>query len=103
VNILLFFTDETNLLVDHQTYYLDLKTANRLGHVNMTLEYSAKADLDLEDMSPESWANYVKYLSVDEMAFTQFRQVSERNIKKNCHATFLFFSTALLQKWPRFN
>ena len=30
---------------------------------NMTLEYSAINDLQLEDMSPKSWWNYVKRLA----------------------------------------
>ena len=31
--------------------------------INMTLEYGAKRDLELEDMSPMSWWKYVKKLA----------------------------------------
>ena len=31
--------------------------------INMTLEYGAKSDLQLEDMSPMSWWKYVKKLA----------------------------------------
>ena len=48
---------------------INRKAANVDSHglqnykINMTLEYGAKKDLQLDDMSPLSWWNYVKKLA----------------------------------------
>ena len=65
----------TNLVLDHLTFFGNLTAMNKqvIGSnntisslnytANMTLEYSAINDLQLEDMSPKSWWNYVKRLA----------------------------------------
>ena len=64
---------ETHLPIDHQTYFLDLEQANRVGEAALALEYSARNDLNLADMSPESWYNYVRQLHANDVAYQQFR------------------------------
>ena len=62
------------MVLDHLTYMTDLEEINRKAEnvdshgvqnykINMTLEYGAKSDLELEDMSPMSWWKYVKKLA----------------------------------------
>ena len=68
--------ETTNLVLDHLTFMTNLSEINKevenldSGHfyignytVNMTLEYSARNDLGLENMSPMSWWNYVKSMA----------------------------------------
>ena len=66
--------DTTNLVLDHFTYWFDLDDlnnqtfevqalANQSTSLNMSLEYSATQDLQLPDMSPRSWWEYVKRLA----------------------------------------
>ena len=65
--------DTTNLVLDHFTFMANLSEINKevenldLGTsnytINMTLEYSARTDLQLENMSPLSWWNYVKSMA----------------------------------------
>lgn len=66
--------DETNLLVDHVTFYADIEKANKEGFLEVKKEYSARQTLGLEDMSPESWHKYVKELSTDSSKFQEFRR-----------------------------
>ena len=58
--------------MDHETFYFDMKKANLKGHVNITKEYSARNDLNLEDMSPESWHQYVQNLATNTTEFQNF-------------------------------
>jgi hypothetical protein len=48
----------TNLILDHQTFWMNLTESN-LVHpepkMQLRHEYSAKEDLKLENLSPESW------------------------------------------------
>ena len=60
--------------MDHETYYFDLKSANQIGHVNIVKEYTARTDLNLEDMSPASWHKYVEKLAQDNNEFHKFWQ-----------------------------
>ena len=65
----------TNLVLDHLTFSGNLTAMNNHVEVfndtnsfmnytsNMTLEYSAINDLQLEDMSPKSWWSYVKTMA----------------------------------------
>ena len=65
--------ETTNLVLDHLTFMTNLSEINKdfenfdLGTsnytINMTLEYSARTDLQLENMSPLSWWNYVKSMA----------------------------------------
>ena len=65
--------DTTNLVLDHFTFMANLSDINKevenedIGAsnytINMTLEYSARNDLQLENMSPMSWWNYVKKMA----------------------------------------
>ena len=50
----------TNLILDHQTFWMNLTESNQIdpdsgGQFQMTQEYSARSDLGLENMSPKSW------------------------------------------------
>ena len=60
--------------IDHHTHFLDLKQANRVGNASLALEYRARYDLRLDDMSPQSWYNYVRQLSANEIDYQQFRK-----------------------------
>ena len=51
---------------------MDLTLANQKGHVNIVKEYGARTDLKLEDMSPESWHQYVEKLAQDNNEFQKF-------------------------------
>ena len=63
--------ETTNLVLDHHTFMTNLSEINRESNeselsnftINMTLEYSAVKDLQLENMSPLAWWNYVKRLA----------------------------------------
>ena len=73
--------ETTNLILDHLTFSANLTEMNQQleefnssvtseEHIsllnytaNMTLEYSAMNDLQLQDMSPNSWWNYVKRMA----------------------------------------
>ena len=68
------FLADSNLLVNHQTFYMDLTKANQRGFAEMTQLYDAKTDLGLEDLSPKSWYNYVQKMAGDDTAFAQFRR-----------------------------
>ena len=50
-----------------------------MGQAKLQREYSVKEDLLLEDLSPESWYNYVKTLNVDSELYHQFRKHYYRN------------------------
>jgi hypothetical protein len=50
--------DTTNLILDHQTFWLNLTESNaRISEpkINLKLEYSAKDSFGLENMSGKSW------------------------------------------------
>ena len=67
--------ETTNLVLDHLTFSANLTEMNQKLEIlnrntslsnytaNMTLEYSAINDLQLQDMSPNSWWNYVKRIA----------------------------------------
>ena len=65
----------THVVLDHQTYYVDLEHENKVDQnatLNYTLEYSAKSDLGMEDMSPLSWSQYVNDLVVNKDEWSKF-------------------------------
>ncbi len=74
--MILHFSEQTDLPVNHYTYMMDLVAANKRGQANLTLEYEAKADLGLDDLSPSSWTNYVLRMakSSGNQDFIKFRQ-----------------------------
>ena len=50
----------TNLILDHETFWMNLTESNQLGsdsHLpfKIRLEYSARVDYGLKDLSPKSW------------------------------------------------
>ena len=57
------------MLLNHETYWMNLTEANQKGEANIKLEYHTKVDLGLKDMSPKSWHKYVRHLTEDEIAF----------------------------------
>ena len=69
-----FLLDNSNLLLDHETYYFDLKLANRHGQIDIIREYSARKDLKLNDMSPDSWHQYVRKLAQNDSEFQEFKR-----------------------------
>lgn len=75
-------------MINHETYYFELDQANKDGFINVTKEYNARIDLNLDDMSPKSWHEYVKHLAKDENAFQQFRKHYYRSgpaLKPTCN------------------
>ena len=60
-------------MVDHQTFYLDLARADQTG-LKFLPEYSALADLGMEDLSPASWARYAARLVEQPAAWHQFHR-----------------------------
>lgn len=80
--------DSTNLVLDHVTYTVDLDRANLNKNMTMTVEYEAKRDLGLPNLSPTCWHKYVENLASSENDFEQFRRHRYRNgpaIKKGCN------------------
>ena len=108
---ILFDLDESDLMVDHKTYVLNLDEANKKNYVNITMEYSAKTDLNLTDLSPASWKKYVEILSRNEAEYDIFRKHLYRNgpaVHKKCNEKCkenllcdLFTSEAQLVRKPR--
>ena len=65
--------DATHLILDHQTYYFDLHQANTNNKsIDYKLEYTAKDSLNMTDMSPHSWSQYVSRLLTDEAEWSNF-------------------------------
>ena len=66
--------ETTNLILDHETYFFDLaKTISRNdGTLVHNFEYSAKTNFGLEDLSAESWQNFVHQMAGDEKLFKKF-------------------------------
>jgi len=67
--------DGTQAVLDHETYYLDLKEANRnRTGLTFALEYSALSSLGLTDLSPLSWADYAESLATNDTEWKLFYQ-----------------------------
>ena len=65
----------TQAVLDHRTYYLHLKEANRnLTGLTFALEYSALSSLGLTDLSPHSWADYAQRLATNQTEWNLFYQ-----------------------------
>ena len=65
----------TQAVLDHRTYYLHLKEANRnLTGLTFALEYSALSSLGLPDLSPHSWAGYAESLATNDTEWKLFYQ-----------------------------
>ncbi len=47
--------DANYTIVDYEQYITNLTEANELNQVNWYLEYSAKAEYNMTDLSPQSW------------------------------------------------
>ena len=62
-------------MLDHQTYYLDLREANtNRTELTFALEYSALSSLGLTDLSPLSWARYTESLATNQTEWKLFYQ-----------------------------
>lgn len=51
---------------------MDLERSNKEGHMVISKLYGAKTDLQLEDMSPKSWHEYVVKMGHNQGMFEQF-------------------------------
>ena len=73
-DLIKYIPEESNMLLKHETYWMNLTEANELGQAKIRLEYDTKTDLGLKDMSPESWHTYVRILAQNKTEFDKFRQ-----------------------------
>ena len=65
--------NSTSQIVDHQTYFYDLEATLAQNRLVSRYEYSAVRSLDLDDLSPKSWHEYVLRLASDRSAFDEYR------------------------------
>ena len=68
--------DSSHVLLDHETYYFNLDELNAESEHNIKykMEYSAKSSLEMKDLTPESWSQYVNELVVDDSKWEEFHQ-----------------------------
>ncbi|KAL3267397.1 hypothetical protein HHI36_011526 [Cryptolaemus montrouzieri] len=60
------------IVLDHETWTMDLEEANRVGEPTWYRLYSARKDLDIESLLPEDWNGLLKKLIDNPDAFYQF-------------------------------
>ncbi|XP_022691550.1 sphingomyelin phosphodiesterase-like [Varroa jacobsoni] len=63
---------KTNNIVDHETYFLNLTQANAENRAEWQLEYSARKDIPLEELTPRHWSNYVDRMAQNPAEFERF-------------------------------
>lgn len=59
-------------IVDHETYFLNLTQANAENRAEWQLEYSARKDIPLEELTPRHWSNYVDRMAQNPAEFERF-------------------------------
>lgn len=58
--------------MDHDTYFLNLTETNIKNKAVWEKEYSARSDLNLTDLSPQSWNEYINRMAADPNVFQSF-------------------------------
>ena len=65
---------QTQCVVDHINYYMDLSKTSETTPPIWEFEYSAKADYRLADLQPQSWADLVLHFQTNNTFFMQYFQ-----------------------------
>ncbi|UYV61789.1 SMPD1 [Cordylochernes scorpioides] len=60
------------LVLDHETYTMDLEEANRNDKPVWELEYTAKADLGMPSLTPKDWNDLISRMAKDDDLFQKF-------------------------------
>ena len=72
--------------MDHQTYYLDLSKVPEHGVTTFELEYAAKKEYKLQDLSPDSWNNLLNDMTEDDDLFQiMYKAFTKQVVREPCH------------------
>ncbi len=71
-------------LIDKIVFYANITKANIVGSIEWELLYSARNDLGLADMSPNSWLKYANDMKTDDAKWAQFDRHFNTMGEPNC-------------------
>lgn len=60
------------MVVDHETWIMDLDKANRFGHPRWFRLYSARQAFGMNSLAPHEWDRLVHRMAVDERLFQKY-------------------------------
>jgi len=73
------FSESTNYVLDHETFWMDLVSAQQSGEVAFQPLYKAKEVLGTEELRAQDWYDYAVRMSKQRSLFAEFRQRWTRN------------------------
>jgi sphingomyelin phosphodiesterase len=68
------YDESTSCVVDHVNYYMDLSKTSETTPPLWEFEYSAKADYEMADLQPQSWADLVLRFQKNNTLFMKYYQ-----------------------------
>lgn len=88
------------VIVDHETWTMNLEEANKGDEPKWYRLYTARRDLDIESLQPEDWNSYLKKLINVPDAFYQFYkwEIDSRAWHNNNHWFFTDITTGIAQR-----
>lgn len=60
------------VVLDHESYYMNLTESNMNKTVEWKFEYSAKAAFNMTSLLPSEWDNLIKRFETDDILFQKF-------------------------------
>jgi sphingomyelin phosphodiesterase len=66
------YDESTSCVVDHVNYYMDLSKTSETTPPLWEFEYSAKADYEMADLQPQSWADLVLRFQKNNTLFMKY-------------------------------
>jgi len=89
------YKNSSRVVLDHETYILNLTEANISDNPKWELEYTTKVDYDMKRLTPLDWDNLVKRMKTDDKLWNKFHKYYFKGVPQKtkcigeCKTTFL--------------